>query len=95
MTTKFCVNCKHWTPPEGHKDEGARLRYAKCSQEVVVEWNSIEDMGLVEYLSTGVRQLPYCTGARSSQSPCGREGKLFEERDRDAGLLPGVEVTHE
>lgn len=78
-TPKFCKDCKFWNPGDRTGDDA--LKYAKCSQQAVVLWNSSVGRDYSEFLATGILQAPYCSSGRLSISPCGPDGLLFEPKD--------------
>jgi len=68
--SKFCINCKHFSPKEGDKEH----EFARCSYN--------QTLSLVT--GTLVREsMRYCHALRASTTAgnCGAEGKHYEEKE--------------
>ena len=77
--TKFCVNCKHYIPPESNYIGSAA--YGKCSLFNITTIKLDET-----YLVTGIDnsevtvEYNYCSTARSMSGMCGIDGKRYEQK---------------
>jgi hypothetical protein len=76
--TKFCVNCKHYIPPENVYSSTA---YGKCMLFNITTIKLDET-----YLVTGIDnsevsvEYNYCSTARSMSGMCGVDGKRYEQK---------------
>jgi len=69
MSTKYCINCKHFSPAEDDPEH----RFARCS------YNQTPSL----VTGTLVREsMVYCQASRTSKAVgnCGVEGKHYEEK---------------
>ena len=73
MNTKFCLNCRYFLD-----NSYTGIQFGKCSQfPHIIEDNS--------YLITGTSiyqeiDYHYCSTARSSETMCGKEGKIYKRK---------------
>uniref|UniRef100_A0A6C0CV07 Uncharacterized protein n=1 Tax=viral metagenome TaxID=1070528 RepID=A0A6C0CV07_9ZZZZ len=76
--TKFCINCKHYIPPESSYSSAA---YGKCMLFNITTIK-LDDT----YLVTGIDnsevtvEYNYCSTARSMSGMCGIDGKRYEQK---------------
>jgi len=69
MSTKYCINCKHFVLSEGVP----KLELGRCAYKRAIS--------MVTGLPVSTDNLPFAGVARMDKNPCGEHAGLYEEKE--------------
>ena len=70
---KFCINCKHFIPPDSNNNE-----YGMCSMFKNID--QTDDFLVTSIKSVKKKNYIYCSIAREFWYMCGKIGRKYEEK---------------